>query len=92
MNIDTDWQFKAEHWEREAKRLIAENIRLKTEIMRDESYIDYLQSAMWDVIKEDRTGPMIYELPENGPAQCMGNSEGKFAAIARKALNRKGGD
>lgn len=33
MTIDNDWQFKAEHWEREVKRLISENNSLKNELL-----------------------------------------------------------
>lgn len=37
MTIDNDWEFKANHWEREAKRLIAENNDLKTEALLSSS-------------------------------------------------------
>lgn len=46
MNMDTDWQFKAEHWEREAKQLISQNIHLKTQAIKDESYIDRLREKL----------------------------------------------
>lgn len=37
MSIDTDWEFKASHWEREAKRLIEENNSLKNELLLSEA-------------------------------------------------------
>lgn len=36
MSIDNDWEFKASHWEKEAKRLIVENNDLKNEILLGE--------------------------------------------------------
>lgn len=37
MSIDTNWELKANHWEREAKRLIVENVNLKSEMFRLEA-------------------------------------------------------
>lgn len=47
---------------------------------------DRLREALKEIIRKDDTGPMVYELRENGPSQAIGGSEGIFAAIARAAL------
>lgn len=52
-----------------------------------DSEIERLRSALQNIIREDDTGPMTFEIRANGPAQAIGGSEGKFAAIARAALN-----
>ncbi len=49
--------------------------------------IERLRSALQNIIREDDTGPMTFEIRANGPAQAIGGSEGKFASIARAALN-----
>ena len=45
-----------------------------------------LLEALRQIIRQDDTGPMVYEVRENGPSQAIGGSEGKFAAIARVAI------
>ncbi len=48
---------------------------------------DRLREALKAIIREDDTGPMAYELREDGPSQAIGGTEGRFAAIARAALS-----
>lgn len=52
MSIDTDFEFKANHWEREAKRLIAENSNLKNNILLTEAALAPFRSGGdWGYIK-----------------------------------------
>lgn len=44
MSVDNDWEYKANHWEFEAKRRIVEVNNLKTEILRLEGKISALMS------------------------------------------------
>lgn len=48
---------------------------------------DRLREALKAIIREDDTGPMAYELREDGPSRAIGGTEGRFAAIARAALS-----
>lgn len=50
-----------------------------------------LLEALRQIVQQDDTGPMVYETRENGPAQAIGGSEGKFAAIARAAIAKAEG-
>lgn len=52
--------------------------------------IPELLEALREIIRKDDTGPMAFELRENGPSQAIGGSEGKFAAIARAAIAKAG--
>lgn len=63
------------------KRAYDQNLAAK------DAEIERLRSALQNIIREDDTGPMTFESRANGPAQAIGGSEGKFAAIARAALN-----
>lgn len=57
MTIDNDWQFKAEHWEREAKRLIAENCSLKNELLLSSSAALSVEAGVVKPLAFDRTSP-----------------------------------
>jgi hypothetical protein len=48
---------------------------------------DRLREALKEIIRKDDTGPIVFELREDGPSQAIGRSEGIFAAIARAALS-----
>lgn len=48
---------------------------------------DRLREALKAIIREDDTGPIAYELREDGPSRAIGGTEGRFAAIARAALS-----
>jgi hypothetical protein len=47
-----------------------------------------LREALEKIIQSDDTGPMVYEIRENGPAQAIGGSYGVFASIAIAALTQ----
>ncbi|WP_421591088.1 hypothetical protein [Shinella sp. M27] len=52
MSIDTDWELKAIHWEREAKRLIAENSNLRNKVLLTEAALAPFRSGGdWGYIK-----------------------------------------
>jgi hypothetical protein len=50
-----------------------------------------LRDALRKIIRQDDTGPMVYKPSRNGPSQAIGGSKGKFAAIARTALDEREG-
>lgn len=49
MTIDTNWEFKATHWEAQAKRLIAQNELLKSDLLLSESKARDLVQALQDL-------------------------------------------
>lgn len=51
-----------------------------------EETVQILRGALKMIIEEDDTGPMQFELRENGPSQAIGRGKGKFAKIASLAI------
>lgn len=82
------WDYIAIALEKDENRDVRERLSvILPDIAAKDAEIELLREGLQAIIHADDTGPMLYEPREHGPAQALGGSKGKFAKIARAALN-----